>query len=162
MSLASQTYQVIDGNLEINNSEIKINYRKWKYVIILFKFFMSLLFISTFIKKVENYENIIGVYENIKLWFFGIVAVLIIYDFFRSLFKKVWVNKIDVNDLIKIEVYDENEEDENIDEDSKIEITLFKNNGRKKVIELQKEKNQIEYFLKDIKKRNSRIEIKYL
>ena len=80
--------------------------------------------------------------------------------FFHSLFKIVWINKIELNDILKIEV--ENYEEEDIDEDSKIEITLIKNNGRKKIIELQKEKNQLESFLDEIKKRNSRIQVEHL
>jgi hypothetical protein len=116
--------------------------------------------IYLFIKKTTNYQNITGIYENIKFWIFGFASIYLFYLFFYLLFKIVWINKIELNDIVKIEV--ENDEGEDIDEDSKIEITLIKNNGRKKIIELQKEKNQFDHFLDEIKKRNSRIQIEYL
>lgn len=155
-----KNYYLIDGHLEINNSTLKIKYSKYRYALKVLKFFGSISMIYLFIKKTTNYQNITGIYENIKFWIFGFASIYLFYLFFYSLFKIVWINKIELNDIVKIEV--ENDEGEDIDEDSKIEITLIKNNGRKKIIELQKEKNQFDPFLDEIKKRNSRIQIEYL
>lgn len=155
-----KNYYLIKGYLEINNSTLKIKYKKYRYVLKVLKFFGSISFIYLFIKKVTNYQNISGIYENIKFWIFGFASIFLVFLFFHSLFKIVWINKIELNDILKIEV--ENDEEEDIDEDSKIEITLIKNNGRKKIIELQKEKNQLESFLDEIKKRNSRIQVEHL
>ena len=63
--------------------------------------------------------------------------------------------------MVKIEINDDHEEDE-INEDSKIEVTFIKNNRRSKTIALKKKNNQLESFLENLKKRNSRIKIKHL
>ncbi|TXD51950.1 MULTISPECIES: hypothetical protein [unclassified Polaribacter] len=157
----TQTYQIINGVLEINNSEIKIKYKKFKYGLEIFKFFAGVAFISSFIKKIENYKNLHKTYELVLFWFFGLASCILIYFFIRSIFKKVWTNTIELNDLIKIEIGYDLEKEIEIDEDSKIEITLLKNNGREKKIELKKENGQLENFLSEIKQRNTRIKIEH-
>ena len=114
-----------------------------------------------FIEKMQNLENINNTYEYIKLVIFGIASLYLIYLLFYSLFKKVWINRLEINDLVKI-IIDKNDDETKIDEDSKIEVTLFKNNGRKKKIDLQKNKNQLTSFLEEMKKKNSRLKIEFI
>jgi hypothetical protein len=157
-----KTYHLINGFLEINNSKITIKYRKFKYGLEIFKFFAGVAFISSFIKKIENYKYINETYELVLFWFFGLASCILVYLVIHSIFKKIWTNTIDLNDLIKIEIYDYHENEEEPDKDSKIEITIIKNNGREKKIELKKENNQLKNFLSDIKEKNTRITIKHL
>tara|TARA_R110002126_G_scaffold291243_3_gene451345 strand:+ start:15324 stop:15797 length:474 start_codon:yes stop_codon:yes gene_type:complete len=154
-------YQLINGYILMNNSELYIKYSLKKYFYLFFKMIGSIAVLSSFVKKYNNYENIIGVYENIKFWIFGMASVYLVYLFFEFIFKSMWFSEIAIHEIIKMQI--ENDEDEKeIDEDSKIEITLIKNNGRRKIIELQKQKNQLQQFIEEIKKRNSRIKIEYL
>ncbi|QTE22800.1 hypothetical protein [Polaribacter cellanae] len=92
---------------------------------------------------------------------FGLASICLVYFFLEIVFKNVWSNKIEINDLITIEIDNDVNED-NIDEDSKIEITFKKNNGREKIIKLRKDKNQLESFLEEIQRRNARIKIEYI
>jgi hypothetical protein len=155
------SFNLIHGVLIINNSDVKIKYRKLKYALDVLKIFGSISLISLFIDKLKNYENSIGIYENIKFWIFGIASIYLVYLFFEFIFKSMWFSEIAIHEIIKMQI--ENDEDEKeIDEDSKIEITLIKNNGRRKIIKLQKQKNQLQQFIEEIKKRNSRIKIEYL
>lgn len=153
-----QSYQLIHGVLEIDNAEIKIKYSTLKYGLEVFKFFASAAFIASFIEKVQNFENLTGTYELIKFGIFGIASLYLVYLFIKSLFKKVWLPTIAINEIIKIEV-DKNEDEKDVDEDSKIKVTLIKNNGRQKGIKLQKNKNEIDDFLSNLKKKNTRLEI---
>lgn len=155
------SFKLINGEVAINNTIIKIKYRKGKYALDSIKFFGSVSLISLFIDKINNYEIIIGVYENIKFWIFGIASIYLVYLFFEFVFKKIWFFKIPINEVVKIEIEDDEKETE-IDEDSKIEITLINNKGREKVIELQKQNKQLQLFLETLQKRNTRILIKYL
>ena len=157
-----QKYNLENGILEIDNSQIKIKYRKLKYGLDIFKFFAGVAFIASFLKRLRNSENINKTYDYILLWFFGLSSCILVYFFIRSLFKKIWFHTIELNDLVKIEIEDDYEKDENIDEDSKVELTFYKNNGREKIIELKKENNQLANFLNNIKKRNKRIKIEQL
>lgn len=155
------SFKLIYGEAIINNTHIKIKYRKGKYALDVLKFFGSISLIYMFIDKINNYKIIIGVYENIKFWIFGIATIYLVYLFFEFIFKKIWFFKIPINEIVKIEIEDDEKETE-IDEESKIEITLIKNNGREKIFELKKENNQLEPFLEIIKKRNTRIKIEYI
>lgn len=159
---STQKYNLKNGLLEVSNSQIKISYRKFRYGLELFKFFGSITLISSFLKRLQNYSSLNTTYEHVLLWFFGLTSCILVYFFIRSLFKKVWFNTIELNDLIRIEIEEDYEKAENIDEDSKIELTFYKNNGREKIIELKKGNNQLENFLNDIKKRNTRIKIEQL
>tara|TARA_R110001606_G_scaffold252374_1_gene400208 strand:- start:716 stop:1204 length:489 start_codon:yes stop_codon:yes gene_type:complete len=162
MRNTTQKYKLENGILEINNSQIKISYRKLRYVLDIFIFFASIAFIASFIKKIQNFNNLNETYELVLFWFFGLSSCILVYFFTRSLFKKIWFNTIELNDLIKIEIEDDYEDHKNIDEYSKIELTFYKNNGREKIIELKKENNQLENFLDAIKIRNTRIKIEQL
>ena len=57
---------------------------------------------------------------------------------------------------------EDDKDEKEINEDSKIEVTFVKNNGRSKTIELKKENKQLAPFLEELKKRNSRIKIKHI
>ena len=154
-------YKLIDGELNIDNTHLCFTYSIQKY----FKEFMKILggiaLMGSFLRKINNYDNIYGIYENIIFWIFAVGSSIIVYLLIEHIFKKIWSNKIELNDLVKIEI--DNYEDEiDIDEDSKIEITLFKNNGRSKLVQLKKQNCSLQSFLDDIKKRNSRIIIKHL
>ncbi|WP_435415693.1 hypothetical protein [Polaribacter aestuariivivens] len=155
------SFKLIKGTLEITNSEINIKYRKLKYALDLLKFFGGISLVSAFIDKVKNYEKIIGIYENIKFWIFGIASVYLVYLIFEFIFKRIWKFKIIINDIIKIEIENEDEKNEEIDDDSKIKIKIINSNGRYKKVELQKQNNQLEPFLEAIKKRNTRVKIVY-
>lgn len=155
-------YQLEKGVLEVSNSEMKIVYKKLKYGLDILKFFGSITLITSFLKRLQNFENINKTYEYVLLWFFGLSSCILVYFFIRSLFKKNWFNTIELNDLVKIEIEEDYKDDVNIDEDSKIELTFYTNNGREKIIGLKKENNQLENFLTDIKNRNTRIKIENL
>lgn len=157
-----KSFSLIKGTLDVTNSTIKIKYRKLKYVIDILKFFGSISLIWVFINKIENYKEIIGIYENIKFWIFAIASIYLIYLLFEFVFKRIWISKITINEIVKIKVENDDVENEKVDEDSKIEITIINNIGRFKKIELQKQNNQLELFLDTIKKRNTRIKIEYI
>ncbi|WP_299012730.1 hypothetical protein [uncultured Polaribacter sp.] len=149
-------FKIIHGNLEINNSNLKIKYRKGKYVLDTLKFFGSISLISLFVDKLKNYNNIIGVYENAKFWIFAIASVYLVYLFFEFIIRKKWINRLEINNISKIKIEDE-EDYKEPDEDSKIEITFYTNSSLNKKIELQKQNNQLPEFLEELKKRNTRI-----
>ncbi|WP_439128027.1 hypothetical protein [Polaribacter sp.] len=157
----SLNYKIEHGFLEINTATVKIKYRKGKYALDVLKFFGSVSLISLFVDKLKDYKNIIGVYENTKFWIFAIASVYLVYMFFEFIFRKKWINTLEINDIIKIEIEDD-ERDKEIDEDSKIDITFYTNNGRRKKIDFKKENQKIDFFLEAVKKRNSRIQIEYL
>lgn len=159
---STNKYKLKNGFLEVNNSQIKISYRKLRYGLDLLKFFGSITLIASFIKRLQNYRSLNTTYEHVLLWFFGLSSCILVYFFIRSLFKKTWFNTIELNDLIKIAIEEDYEKAENIDEDSKFELTFYKNNGREKIIELKNGNNQLENLLNDIKKRNTRIKIEQL
>lgn len=156
-----ESYEITNGKLQINNSEIKIVYKEVKYFLETLKLLGAIAMIGTFAKKVNDFENITGVFEFIKFGLFGIASIYLIYLFFIIIFKRIWKNKIELNELIKVEIED-GDKDDKIDEDSKIEVTFFKNNERSKTVNLKRKHNQLEPFLKEVKKRNSRIKIKYV
>ncbi|WP_026778141.1 hypothetical protein [Polaribacter sp. Hel_I_88] len=157
----SKSFKITNGFLIINNSYLKIKYRKGKYALDVLKFFGSISLIALFLDKLKDYENIIGVYENAKFWFFALASVSLIYLFFEFIFRKKWINTLEINDLLKVEI-GHNKREENIDEDSKIEITFYTNNGKQKSIELKKQHNQLNQFLEILQKRNTRIKIEQL
>lgn len=158
----TNSFKLIHGVVAINNTHIKIKYRKGKYALDILKFFGKVSLISLFVDMINNYKNIVGVYENIKLWIFGIASAYLVYMFFKFVFKKIWFFKIPINEIVKIEIENHEEETE-FDEDIKVEITLINNKGREKIIELNNNNNnQLENFLNNIKKRNTRIKIKSL
>lgn len=129
-------YKLIDGELNIDNTHLCITYSIQKYFREFIKIMGGIALIAAFLKKMNNYDNIYGIYENIMFWIFAVGSSIIVYLLVEHIFKKIWGNKIKLNDLVKIEI--DNDEDE-IDEDSKIERTLFKNNGRSKLVQLKKQ-----------------------
>jgi hypothetical protein len=156
----TQTYQIINGALEINNSQIKIKYKKLRNGLKLVNFFVGVIYIISFIEKIENYESLNETYELITFWFFGLTSCILIYLFIRSIFKKVWTNTIELNDLMKIEISHNHEKEIEINQNSNIKITLIKNNRRERKFELKKN-DQLENFLSEIKQRNTRIKIQH-
>jgi hypothetical protein len=81
----TQTYQIINGVLEINNSQIKIKYKKLRNGLKLVNFFVGVIYIISFIEKIENYESLNETYELITFWFFGLTSCILIYLFIYSL-----------------------------------------------------------------------------
>lgn len=148
-------FNLIKGQLEINNSEINISYNYKKFSSIIIKFFLSILFILSTKRRIENFETLVSNYDYIKFSLFILVTLFLIYEFIRSLFKDIWINKIELNEIVKVRI--ENNEDE-----IEVEIKLIKNNGRAKLVKLKKEENQLETFLETLKKRNTRIKIEYI
>jgi len=96
------SFKLINGVLIINNSDLKIKYRKLKYALDVLKIFGSISLISLFIDKLKNYENSIGIYENLKFWILGIASVYLVYLFFEFIFKRVWFFEIAINDITQI------------------------------------------------------------
>ncbi|WP_338731126.1 hypothetical protein [Mangrovimonas cancribranchiae] len=81
----------------------------------------------------------------------GLIVIILIIAYL--IFKIHWSNKIIINNLKKIEI-------DNSD-DFVTEMTLTTVKNREKHMEFRKLENQLEPFLEEIKKRNSRIKIKY-
>lgn len=149
------------GQLEINAAALKLKYNTLKYAFQVFKFLASIAFIVHFIEKIETYKELPNIYAHLKFWIFAIASLYLVYSGIRALFKNSWSNSIQLNDLTKLSI--EEDEDENYeDEDSKVEIVLIKSNGREKVIALKTENMQLTTFLEEIKKRNTRIIIEYI
>ncbi len=158
---SSESFKISNGFLTISNSYLKIKFRKGKYALDALKFFGSISLISLFIDKIKTYNELVNTYDFVLFWFFGLASIITIYFVIFYIFKEIWFQKIDLSDISKVEVYNDFDK-KPVDEESKIEITLIKNNGRQKSIELKKQNNQLNHFLETLQKRNTRVKIEYI
>ncbi|WP_048331338.1 hypothetical protein [Bizionia psychrotolerans] len=106
---------------------------------------------------------IVGLFQDIKKYFeftknsdyvgFGIRALgflAILYLIYYFIFKKAWSKNITINTIKNIKIEDGEFETEVI-------ITFL--NNREKALQFRKLENQLEPFLEELKKRNSRMQI---
>lgn len=145
----------------MTNSLVKIKYDFITYVWNFIKFFGALGLIIRFKSKLENIDVINGFYENTKLILFRLASLTLLYFFIEFLFKKIWKNTVEIENIERLETSDLNKNNQEVDEDDKITIWIISNNGRNKEIEFLKKDNSLEEFIKQLKKRNLRLTIEY-
>ena len=155
-------FNLSNGKLRITNSEIKLKFNELKYLVDFIKLFGLIGLIMTLIKKVKNFENIEGFYENTKFIIFALASLILIYFFLEILFKRIWVNSISLENLERIEIYYSNKKGDEPEDDDKIEIELFSNNKRSKKIKLLKKERVLKTILEELKTKNTRLKIEFL
>ena len=138
------------GTISISNTELKLEFDRFK---IIKKDVLIWIFVLAYsLDKYEDFQkglfpNTVYDYFKVAMFtFLGFLIVVYIYDFF---FKKNFSSKIVINDIQKIKI------DEDFDNDHMLEVDIIKNNGRVQRLKFRKLENQLEPFLKAIEKRNT-------
>lgn len=158
---ADKKYKIKNGNVTLTNSQVKVDYNFSTYVWNIIKFFAAIGLMVRFKSKIEDLDNINGFYENAKLIIIGLASLTLFYFFIEFIFKRIWKNTIEIENLEKVEIYNFNKREDKVDDDVKIELELISNNGRSKELKFYKIDNTINDFIEELRKRNTKIKVEY-
>lgn len=149
-------FVLVDGYASMDNKQIFIDINEAKKDLKsrggwlgVFFVFVSISVLHTY-KKMELLKSFFD-YFDFGLRILGsitIVVVIIYLIFFRKSKKNLFINEIKKIELEKLEF--------------ETEVSIIFNNKRRIELEFRNLENQLQPFLEEIKKRNTRIEIQYL
>ncbi len=152
-----ESFVLVNGYVALDNTLMKIDNRKQSIKndlksssliiivggIIIFNLFKKYQFSN----GIETFKSLF--YLGLQL--LGIIGIIMI--LYYAIFKKKWSNNISIRDIAIIEIDN--------DDDFEHELTVITTNRREKILNFRKLEHQLEPFLEAIKKKNSRITVKY-
>ncbi|GGI57077.1 hypothetical protein [Winogradskyella haliclonae] len=160
MTKSKERFVLVDRYLEISNNQINIIDKKGKriknelfsksngWLIVI-----GVVLTGNIIRKLINgFSEKIADYISIGIQ--GLGLLFVVYIIIYLIFRHQWQNHIEIVDITSIEVDSE--------DDFEHELTLITNKKREKKMSFRKLENQIEPLIEAIKKRNSRVIIKYI
>ncbi len=145
-----------EGTVSVSNTELKLEFEKYKATkkdIFMWIFFIAFVLDHYY----DDFRDGVfpgSIWNYFKVVLFTFVGFMIIFKIYHFIFKKNFKSKIVINDIQKIKI------DEDFDNDHILEADIIRNNGRIQTLKFRKLKNQLEPFLETIKKRNTRVIIK--
>lgn len=157
MNKVIERFVLIDSFLEISNDTLIIKDKKNRIKNDLIRkggvitIIVSVLIYNIFKKTMNDFSEKTINYVSLFLQSIGILFLIAL--FIYLIFRHKWKNSIKINELIKIEI--------DSDDEFEYDLTLITYDKRSKLISFRKLENQLEPFLETLKKRNTRIEIKY-
>ena len=154
MSRNIEKFTLTNGFIEISNNQINIKEKgnSFKTRVV------TAILVIAFIYRLINKSNIFSKTDITKDYFYLVILVIVSLLFLALLtyfvFFHHWKNSMKITTITKIEIDKE--------DSLETEISIITNKSRQKHIEFRNLENQVEPFLEELKKRNSRIEIKHL
>ncbi len=151
-----EQFVLTDGYIDMNNEKLFLDVNETKKDVRQRGGWLSVFLVFVGISVLHNLRDI-NYFKKVFHYFdFGlrilggiaIIAILYYIFFMRKSKKNLIINEIKRIDIDK--------------EELETDVTLVFNNNRKKDLEFRTLENQVEPFLKAIKKRNTRIEIKHI
>lgn len=149
-------YVLVDGYVSFNNEQLFVDINKTKkdvkhrggWLGIFFVFVSISVFAN--LRKEIYFEKVFHYFDfGLRVLTLFVILGVLYYLFFLRKSKK----NLFINDITKIEIDKEEFE---------TEVTLVFSNKRKYDISFRNLENQLEPFLEELKKRNTRIEVKFL
>ena len=146
-------FVLLNGYIEIDNQQfhLKLKNKEVKERGGFITIFLG-IFLFYEIMEISNKEEIlVNTRDYIHIILQTVGAIVFIYLIYHLIFKKKWSKNNLINEIEKIKV--DNDEFET-------ELIICFQNKREVILEFRNLENQINPFLEELKKRNSRIEIK--